>query len=190
MELKFLRSEISFQEEILSTAHMEFEKWYREYCDQNNINLQQLGENNESQVSKITSQRKFPDLKINTAGILVLDKQVNKQEKKKFQKLFKQVAKETHPDKHNGTTLDFKAAAQAYEAGDWSLLLQIAESYKIIPDDLEELIPVMIEEAKRLRKMIKHNEGIYSWKFQECATEECREILVKQFLKQLFKVEL
>jgi hypothetical protein len=48
----------------------------------------------------------------------------------------------------------------------------------------------MKEEAKRLRKKIKQNKGMYSWKFQECTTEECKEILVKQFLKQLFKVEL
>ena len=42
----------------------------------------------------------------------------------------------------------------------------------------------------KLRQKIKGNENMYSWKFQECATEECKEILVKQFLKQLFKVEL
>ena len=47
-----------------------------------------------------------------------------------------------------------------------------------------------IEEAKKLRRKIKGNEGMYSWRFQECETEECKEILVKQFLKQLFKVEL
>lgn len=190
MELKFLRSELSYQEEILSNAHQDFELWYRQWCIDNDVDLLSLSEKQETHISKILSQPKFSDLKTNTAGILVLDKEVEKKEKIKFQKLFKQVAKATHPDKHKGTTLDFKAASSAFQKGDWSMLLQIAESYNIIPEDLDEIIPVMIEEAERLKRMIKHNQGIYSWKFQECGTKECKEKLVKQFLKHLFKVEL
>ena len=150
MELKFLRSELSYQEEILPTAHQNFELSYRDWCEKNNINLDDLVEKQETRVSKILSQPKFPDLKINRAGILVLDKKIDSKEEKKFQKLFKQVAKATHPDKHDGTTLDFKSASAAYESGDWSLLLQIAEEYNIMPDDLDEVLPVMIEEANRL----------------------------------------
>ena len=48
----------------------------------------------------------------------------------------------------------------------------------------------MKEEAKKLRQKIKGNEKTYSWKFQECVTDECKEILVKQFLKHLFNLEL
>ena len=190
MEIEFLRAELSYQEEILSSAHQDFETAYRKWCEENNINLGELNQKHESRVSKIISQPKIPDLKFNTAGILVLDKEVEKEEKKRFTKLFKQVAKATHPDKHLGTTLDFKAAARAYEIGDWSLLIQIAEKYKIFPNDIEELIPVMEEEAKRLKTMIKYNEGIYSWKFHQCKDDECKEELIKEFLKQLFKVEL
>lgn len=190
MELKFLRSEISYQEEILSNAHQDFELWYRQWCDDNNVDLLSLSEEQETHISKILSQPKFPDLKLNTAGVLVLNKEVEKKEKGKFQKLFKQVAKATHPDKHKGTTLDFKAASSAFQKGDWAMLLQIAESYNIVPEDLDEIIPVMIKEAERLRRMIKHNKGVYSWKFQECETKECKENLVKQFLKQLFNLEL
>ncbi len=190
MELKFLRSELSYQEEILLTAHQEFELSYREWCNNNNVNLAELNQKHESRVSKILLQPKFTDLKINTSGILVIDKKVDTSEKKKFQKLFKQVAIVTHPDKNNGTVLDFKAASTAYESGDWSLLLQIAENYNILPDDLDEILPVMKEEAERLKKMIKHNEGIYSWKFYECETKECKDQLIKQFLKKLFNLEL
>ena len=129
-------------------------------------------------------------MKLNTAGILVLDKQVEKEEKKRFTKLFKQVAKATHPDRNKDTALDFKAASSAYEMGDWSLLIQISEKYGIFPEDFEELIPVMKEEIQRLKKMIKHNEGIYSWKFNECESKDCKEQLIKQFLKQLFNLEL
>ena len=190
MELKFLRSELSYQEEVLAIAHQNFEEWYRDWCTKNEVSLEELIQKPKSENSKITSPPIFPDFKTNTAGILVLNKEIQKEEKKKFQKLFKQVAKATHPDKHEGTTLDFKAASQAFETGDWALLLQIAEQYRIMPEDLAEVIPVMIEEAQRLRNMIAYNKEMYSWKFQECETEECKENLVKNFLKQLFNLEL
>ena len=189
MELKFLRSELSYQEEVLSEAHYEFDKFYKEWCDKNEINLTQLNQKHETRVSKILSQPNFPDLKNNEQGLVPLTKE-KKEEKKKFHQLFKQVAKATHPDKHEGTTLDFKAASSAFEQGDWSMLLQIAEEYGITPQDLDEVLPLMKEEAIRLRKKIESNKGMYSWKFQECETEQCKENLVKQFLKHLFKVEL
>ena len=74
--------------------------------------------------------------------------------------------------------------------GDWSKLLEVAEDYGILPKNIEEIYPLMKDESTRLRKKIKNNEEMYSWKFYQCATEECKEILVKQFLKHLFKLEL
>ena len=189
MELKFLRSELSYQDEVLATAHIDFEIWHRDWCEKNNIDLESLHQEHESQVSKFLSQPNFADLKNQEAGLIVLNEK-KKEQKKKFQKLFKQVAKVTHPDKNDGTTLDFKAASAAYETGDWSMLLQIAEQYSILPEDLSEVLPVMKEEAERLKQAIKSNKNMYSWKFQECETEECKEKLVKQFLKHLFNLEL
>ena len=189
MELKFLRSELSYQEEILAVAHQDFEIWHKNWCKENNVNLEQLNQKHETRVSKILSQPNFLDLKNSEAGLVVLTKE-KKEEKKKFQKLFKQIAKVTHPDKHEGTMLDFKAASSAFETGDWSMLLQVAESYGIIPDDLEELLPMMRQKAKELKDSIEKNKTMYSWKFQECETEQCKENLVKQFLKHLFNLEL
>ena len=189
MELKFLRSELAYQEEVLVTAHQDFEIWYRQWCENNNIDLQELNQKHETRVSKILLQPNFPDLKNNEQGLVPLSKE-KKEEKKKFHQLFKQLAKATHPDKNEGTMLDFKAASSAYQSGDWAMLLQIAEEHSIMPQDLSEVLPVMKEEAKRLRKKIEKNKGIYSWKFQECETEKCKEDLVKNLLKYLFKLEL
>jgi hypothetical protein len=190
MELKFLRSELDYQDEVLASAHQDFEIWYRQWCENKGIDLQELNQKNQKQISKIISQPIFPNLNYDEAGLLVLDQKVKNEEKKKFAILFKQVAKATHPDKHKGTMLDFKAASAAYETGDWSMLLQVAENHNIIPEDLSEVLPIMKEEAKRLRKKIQSNKTMYSWKFQECETEQEREKLVKQFLNHLFNLEL
>ena len=189
MELKFLRSELAYQEEVLATAHYDFEAWHKQWCKDNNIDLTELNKKHKTRVSKILSQPNFSDLKNDEQGLVPLTVE-KKEEKKKFHSLFKQVAKATHPDKHEGTMLDFKAASAAYESSDWAMLLQVAEQYVIVPEDLSEIMPVMKEEAKRLRSMIKHNKTMYSWKFQECETQECKEKLVKDFLKQLFNFEL
>ena len=142
MELKFLRSELSYQEEVLAIAHQDFEIWYRQWCKDNNIDLNQLNKKHETRVSKILSQPNFPDLKNDEKGLICLS-QDKKEEKKKFHNLFKQVAKATHPDKNEGAMLDFKAASAAYEGGDWAMLLQIAEEHRIMPQDLREVLPVI-----------------------------------------------
>ena len=190
MEIEFLRAELSYQEEVLATAHQDFEIWYRQFCEDNKINLDEINEKHKNKIDKILPQPKFSDLKYDEYGVVVLKEQTNEEEKKSFTKLFKQVAKATHPDKHRGTTLDFKAASQAYEIGDWSMLIQIAEKYKIFPDDFEELIPLMKEEAEKIRNNIEENKTMYSWKFQQCATGECKDNLIKNFLKHLFNLEL
>ena len=190
MEIEFLRAELAYQEEVLTTAHQDFEIWHREWCLNNNINLDELNQKHKTQVSKILPQPNFPDLKHDEEGILVLNNEANQEEKKSFSKLYKQIAIATHPDKHQGTALDFKAASSAYEMGDWSLLIQIAEKYNIFPDDFQELIPLLEEEAINIKNNIKKNKTMYSWKFQECETEECKENLIKNFLKHLFNLEL
>jgi hypothetical protein len=190
MEIEFLRAELAYQEEILTTAHQDFEIWHREWCSNNNINLDELNQKHKTQVSKIISQPNFPDFKHDEKGILVLNDKINQKEKKSFSKLYKRVAIATHPDKHEGNALDFKAASAAYELGDWSLLIQIAEKYNIFPDDIDELIPLLEEDATNIKKNIEKNKTMYSWKFRECKTEECKENLIKNFLKHLFNLEL
>ena len=44
MEIEFLRAELSYQEEILSIAHQDFELAYRQWCDNNNVNLEKLNQ--------------------------------------------------------------------------------------------------------------------------------------------------
>ena len=172
MELKYLRSELDYQEEILTILHQDFEIWYRNYCKSKGVDLDELNRQNETRITEIIPQPKFSDLKHDENGIVILrDKPVTQKEQKKFTGLFKQVAKVAHPDKVGGNGLDFAAASAAYEMGDWSRLLEIAENYNIIPENIKELIPLMSQESRKLRHKIQQNQQTYSWRLHNCKTK-------------------
>ena len=191
MELKYLRSELQYQKEVLDVLHQEFEKYYRNFCQKENVDLEQLEQKHKTRVDKFLPQPNFPDSKYDENGTIILrEKPVTQKEQKKFTDLFKQIAKVAHPDKVGGNGLDFATASSAYETGDWSKLLEIAEIYNVMPKNLKQLYPLMTEEAKRLRKKIRQNQSTYSWRLHECKTKREKNKVIKQFLKQLFNLEL
>ena len=114
-----------------------------------------------------------------------------KRKANKFSKLYKKLARELHPDKDIGNAEKFKKVAQAYNEGQWSILLEAASELDMLPDNFKEIFPLMREEADKLRKDIANNEQTYSWKMFECEeNEDCKEQTVRQFLRHLFKLEV
>ena len=182
-EVKYLRSELEYQEAVLSEAHLEFEFYYREWCANNDLDLVELNKQNSKQVQKIFKREENK--------LAPLEVPPEKQDEKRASKLYRKLARELHPDKDTGDARKFKKIAEAYKNGDWSLLLEEAVELEIEPDNLAELIPLLKEEGKTLKAKIKHNEEMYSWKYYLCEEDqECKVKLVKQFLKQLFNLEL
>lgn len=182
-EVKYLRTELEYQEAVLSEAHLEFEFYYRQWCADNDLDLVQLNEDNAKQVEQVfvTTENKLVPLEVPP----------EKQDEKKVSKLYKSLVRELHPDKETGDVKKFKKVAEAYKNGDWSILLEEAIELDMEPDNLAELIPLLKDEAKTLRGKIKHNEEMYSWKYHLCdEDDQCKQKLVKQFLKQLFNLEL
>ena len=183
MEVKFLRSELEYQEAVLSDAHLEFDVYYREWCEKNDIDLALLNKQSSNRVEKIfsSSEEKLTEI----------EKKPEKKEEKKMNKLYRQLAKELHPDKNEGDDKIFKTINSAYENGDWSILLEKALEMGIEPDNLAEITPLLKQEAEVLRQKIQRNNDMYSWKFYECeGDEECITELVKGFLKHLFNLEV
>ena len=182
-EVKYLRSELEYQEAVLSEAHLEFELYYREWCANNDLDLVELNKQNSKQVQKIFKREE--------SKLVPLEAPPEKQDEKRVSKLYRKLARELHPDKETGDARKFKKIAEAYKNGDWSLLLEEAVELEIEPDNLAELIPLLKEEAKTLKAKIKRNEEMYSWKYYLCEEDQkCKKNLVKQFLKQLFNLEL
>jgi hypothetical protein len=190
-EVNYLRSELDYQEEVLRVAHLDFESYYREWCANNDIDLDGLNQQHSKRIDDIlpngipTGQYDDKDHLITTENIDI------KRKANKFSKLYKKLARELHPDKDIGNAEKFKKVSQAYNEGQWSILLEAASELDILPDNFKEIFPLMREEADKLRKDIANNEQTYSWKMFECEENEaCKEQTVRQFLRHLFKLEV
>ena len=185
-EVTYLRYELEDQQEILDEIHHDFEHYYREWCSNNDVDIDGLNNKHSKRVDKLivkseeTDDSPFSEEEIET-----------KRKANKFSKLYKKLARELHPDKNEGNTEKFAKISDAYNNGHWSVILEAAAEMDILPDNFKEIFPLMREEIDQLRKKIAKNENMYSWKFFECEDSEiCRGHLVKQFLKHVFKLEV
>ena len=190
-EVKYLRSELEYQEEVLAEYHHLFEEYYRRWCGENNVDIDKQEQKNSKRVDEIIPKPSKQEYDSNGLVILEDIKQEQKEDMKKMNKLYRKLAMELHPDKQNGDEKKFAKVNEAYENGKWSVLLEEAIELGIEPDNFSYLSELLREEKKELKQKIKHNKGVYSWKFYECEEDEnCKTILIKNFLKHLFNLEV
>ena len=190
-EVKYLRSELEYQEEVLAEYHHLFEEYYRRWCGENNVDIDKQEQQNSKRVDEIIPKPSKQEYDSNGLVILEDIKQEQKEDMKKMNKLYRKLAMELHPDKQNGDEKKFAKVNEAYENGKWSVLLEEAIELGIEPDNFSYLSELLREEKKELKQKIKHNKGVYSWKFYECEEDEnCKTILIKNFLKHLFNLEV
>ena len=187
-----MRSELEYQEEVLGEYHLLFEEYYRRWCAENDIDIIKQEEQNTERLERILPKDVIEKQKYELDGrIVVNDNDENREEKKKFNKLYRKLAMELHPDKESGDEKRFARITEAYNKGEWSILLEEAIELGIQPENIESLIPLLKDEVKKIKQIIKHNKGIYSWKFYECEDDNnCKTNIIKKFLKYLFNLEI
>tara|TARA_B100000131_G_C17889829_1_gene521842 strand:- start:63 stop:701 length:639 start_codon:yes stop_codon:yes gene_type:complete len=189
-ELLFHRSELEFQEEVLKDAHIKFEEYYRKYCIDNRIDIDQLNKNNAETVHNI-----YHDARTKEEGLVHMPKNKRQTSVKVFDKIYREIAKEIHPDKLC-TLLSlpeiqekenmFKKASGAMNKEDWGILLEIADKLNIKPKNFDGMEPEIEKEINKLKNIIENNEKMYSWVFAGCDTDIERDQVVKNFLFHLF----
>jgi hypothetical protein len=186
-EVTYLRNEYEYQQEILNEVHHDFEHYYREWCANNDVDIDGLNKKHSKRVDKlITKPSKREEISPISGEQIETKRKANK-----FSKLYKKLARELHPDKNEGNAEKFAKVSDAYNNGHWSVLLEAASDMNLLPDNFKEIFPLMREEIDELRKKISNNESMYSWKFFECEENDtCKDELVKQFLRHLFKLEV
>lgn len=183
-EYKSVDYELKYMREVLEDAHIEFEKFYRQWCAERDIDIAELNKQNRQRVSNIFEKQE--------QGLKRIAKPTEKTERD-FSHVFKSIAKKLHPDKLDRLDArrpqyeyDFKRATSAKEKGDWGVLFEIVEKYGMPMAGYEEAIDALLENIKKINLEIENHKKTYSWKLYVAESDEEKDNLVKSFLKQVF----
>jgi len=194
-QLVYHRTELDYQKEVLKDAHIEFDKYQRQYCAENNIDLSKFNKDNSNKIKKIFKPTER-EQKVEEGIIVSNDKtEENRESMKEFSKVYKLIAKKIHPDVlgqrlQTEETLEkeemFKIATKSYHECDWGVFVEVAENLNIKPSNSNKLCKYIKKEIEKVKKEVQHNASMYSWKFYECEdNKECKDSLIESFLKRL-----
>jgi len=177
-ELDYWQSELEYVQEILKEEHFKFEEYHRKYCNDNEIDLQQLNKENNKRIKHlipkpVKKQTQFED----------------KTDEKYFKKVYKQLARKLHPD-IGGDEESFKELVSAMEEKKINKILDICSKHAILIEMSEELNKILKKQIENVKQQINKEKSTYSWKMHLCGGNKlCKNVLVQQFLKQLFNYE-
>ena len=179
-EIQYLQSELEYVKEVLKEAHHDFEKTYRGYCEENNIDIGKLDQQHSEKIDQIIPK----PVKKHTGVITYKDKK----DKDVFNKIYKQIAKKLHPDL-GGDEEEFKRATSAMQEKNLEKLLDICDEHVILLKIDKELLKTLEKQISETKDKIKKEKSTYSWMLYSCASEKCKVNVIKKFLKHLFDYE-
>ena len=117
-----------------------------------------------------------------------------------FSKLFKKIALTLHPDRvdqnlptemREDMISRFQEANRAMEQKKYFVLLDIADKLNITtPRNYKQQNRWMKHEIGRLEQLVRNQKSTYNYKFADAETDAERNALIKQFLHQLFGLQL
>lgn len=176
-QLQFYQSELEYIQEILKEEHHNFEAFQKKYCEENNIDLANLNNQNSETVQTI--------MKAATKKEVHVDFKAHK-EKSQMKKIYKQLVKRLHPDA-GGDEKEFKKVTSAMAENNFEKILDICDEHDILIKVDEETICLLKKQINETKARIDKQKSTYSWKLFSCEENiNCKNNLIKQFLKQLF----
>jgi len=186
-EYRSLRFELEFVEDVLSEYHLIFERTYRKYCAENDIDLQVLHEQNQEKVEKLFSNKPVPKEEEEIVE--------NKAKEVRHKSLYRDLAKKLHPDRlpegdprYDEYEQAFKDAAAAFDNGSWGDLFDLAERFDVNARNFGPLCDSLKEEIEKITVKIDNEKKTFSWALYECEeTEDCTERVIKNFLFAVFR---
>ena len=184
-EYKSYKFELEMIREILKDGHLEFEVFYRRWCAENDVDLEELNKANSKSVEIIFEKQK--------EGLVLIEKPTQ-ESTDKHKKVFREIARKIHPDKLETSdprfweyTNSFKDANRAIEKQKWGDLFEIVEKYDIWLTDYDEACEDIQKSINQTKELIESEKRTYSWFLYKCDNDEdCKEKVVKNFLYHLF----
>ena len=184
-EYKSCKFELEMVREILKDGHLEFEVFYRRWCAENEVDLDQLNKEKSNQVQMIFEKQE--------KGLIKLDKPEEKNSNK-HKKVYREIARKIHPDKLETSdprfweyTNAFKTVTNAMDKENWGDLFEVVEKYDIWLTEYDEACDDIQQNIKDTKHLIETEKKSYSWALHECGEDDqCKEKVVRSFLLHLF----
>jgi len=171
-ELDYWESELEYVQEILKEWHLKFEEFHRQYCSDNDIDLDKLNKENSKKVNQIIPKPAKKEAQFE-----------DRTDEKHFKKIYKQLARKLHPDL-GGDEEEFKEVVAALEQKNFKKILDISAKHDIIIEMSEELNNILEKQIEGIKQKINKEKSTYSWNLYTCGTDEkCKENVIKNFLK-------
>ena len=217
-ECRFLKEEYELVKSMARTAAAPFQQHYEEILDRYELDLNQLNRDNAERIKQAYNIPETEEIDGNLPltssceGLMVANKATEKTEEAQltedeivlhsaFSKLFKKIALKIHPDKidplrhsfdeRRKMVTDFKKANDALQNKDYFILLDLAEELDIpVPKNYDQQIRWMKHQLSQLSEELRWEKSTYSYLFAEKETKEEKDRLIKQFIKQLFSLDL
>lgn len=185
-EYRSLQYEHQYIQEVLKDAHIEFNSYYRRFCQIHLVNIERLEKKKGEQMRQAFEKSGPPAMK----GV----EEKLRSKDYDHKKIFKQIARKLHPDKLNPDDPrleefenDFKTAANGMNNGDWGDLFSIVDKHNIDIDDYEEVNKSIKDSIALIKKQIQNLKLQYSYMFYECDEDQtCKDNVIKSFLRQVF----
>jgi len=200
-KLKSQSTELDLLDDITTEIASDFQEYYEEYCRKRNIDLNDLNNKNQDKIGEAYGTNKPVDENEDVGARQ--EEEMTKEEKElfnSFSKLFKKIALRLHPDridknlpieKQEEMINTFQKANKAMEERKYFLLLDIAESLNLeLPKNYSLQIKWMKKQISETKNQIQGKLRTYNYKFSEAETDEEKDILIEQFMRQLFGFQL
>jgi hypothetical protein len=186
-EYRSLYYEYEYILEACQETLSDFDDNLRNYCEKNDIDIEELNKKLSPKKQQETDMVPFED------ECLEISKS-SEDEEYDAKKLFRQVARAFHPDMLNDEDPDklekeeiFKRASVAIENKNWGELFNIADRYDLDLDDYISVNNSLRLDIQRMKEKIKEKQGTYSWLLYTCEDNvECMDRVAKSFLEQMY----
>ena len=184
-ELTFCNEELGYIEDSIKEVHVEFEQYYAEFLEENNLTKQELEESKTKKFQEFKKEMEAKPPETDETGIVIMEEKTDEylEAKTTFSKMYKKIVMKCHPDKlnidddiehfHKMNTM-FKAATYAYDKG-------------IKPSNYKKANGHLRREVKEVNGKIKKHKSTFGWKLYEAEEKEAKDKVIKDFIYTLFK---
>ena len=179
-EFRSLEYEHEYNAEILKEMGETFESMCNDWCEKNNVDINNL-------MKKRTASKIKDHIQTDDGSIYE-----PKRKTSKHKDIFKSIAKKFHPDKikegHKQEEMKsaFQKASSAMQEEQWGELFDVIDKYEIEISDYNEANMSLEKDVIRMQEKLKVQKSTFTWHFGNCnGDDQCIDLVMKAYMKQV-----